>query len=1162
MDINSFKKTIFNGRQDKQYLISTIKQKCNSIDELIKFDKLFDKELKVFKGLYEKLLYGGKNLPKHYNELDRNVTPNFSFSIEKEINWQVLGFIKNSKIIQEFLVLKDRFNHNLLIGNYSEARSVISLIESTVCISYWSIENRLILDELEHGSEGNWKTRNLLLDETNHSNVRAFSDFFSYKAESKVSFFQYNEYFKKWEDFQSKSKYGLSNDFRNFIRFKSNYFSLSSYDNFEFLIYSESGASLIDRYLFLIKVLQHLLEKRESSLKEYLIKIISALSNIINDSCLLNMLFFLKPIEEINKKGQFFLDLLDRYTSGDYDYFIVNSRDILLTNCNFLEFALLYSKSLIELERNYEEITENDSLVNTLSKAFYNILIKTEDCDAYFVELIKYAYTFNNSYIGMLLYSFVKDQLGWSTIIDYTFQSRINSHFINPILLESLVDKRESNYFLENLNNLLPNSITVKTFEHIYSLESEIPVDANVPSTKAMLYQARKLLNARSYQKSLSLFNVLLTEFPMSAIVEYEVLSGIYTSNLSLGNVNECLISFVDSFLKNPQLTRKMDTESLLKRILEEKFKGKSLDKNLIDFPIFFKINCEDKIRIKQSYELFLKEQGCIKPSELNTILEEFNKEKMVYFLKSVCSPETLQLSRYFNSSYDVNEERIKICQILAEFDSINSAIYNEEIAIITQKNSISKVIGKIDEGKIYVNEEKIRQLLLKPESKSDVSKLNTPNSDKYLTKEFFYRTVDLRKFAENNEFKVNKIFVADFDEEGQLTIKGNPAFDDFKKIFLEIRDYFVVSNEFGLDAYLSTRIRHGTLPNHIRSVFERLNLVTAQSDGVYTENEFWNEKLNLNSSKKDRLQSMLAEFSKEIDSISSYLKEELIQCKTEKRQDKPNALFNYSYTTDLDLITLYIKVNRYEDFIELCINELWKRTELCLDIIRKKLNEDIKMRFIDLITNLEASLETLNSNSEIYELKYNVNFSRTEIQILLNNIEKWFQRANSSFEGDYELSMIGETSIQITKNINPSYNFDITTDILSGTKIYGEYHHHFIDILRNFLENMIKRSSLSGDKLQPLMKIKKSEEFIVLNFQNNVSESINIDILSERLEIIKQNWLKLDNNVSKEEGTGFSKIKKILQSDLGRVKSDFQYEINERRLSLNLTFETNGLII
>src|SRR5690606_2483004 len=199
-------------------------------------------------------------------------------------------------------------------------------------------------------------------------------------------------------------------------------------------------------------------------------------------------------------------------------------------------------------------------------------------------------------------------------------------------------------------------------------------------------------------------------------------------------------------------------------------------------------------------------------------------------------------------------------------------------------------------------------------------------------------------------------------------------------------------SNEFGLDAYLSTRIRHGTLPNHIRSVFERFFLVTSQSDGIYAINSYWDDMVNLNQEEQQRLQVISAYFSSNVDTIASYLKEELMQCKTEKRKEKPNALFNYSYDDDLSLLILYFsQIHNYEEFIRLCFDELWSRTNKCLDHIRDTLDVNIKSQFTDLVALIEDRLTTEFERNQVQELLYSLNQSRTEIQIVLSNIGKWF---------------------------------------------------------------------------------------------------------------------------------------------------------------------------
>lgn len=614
------------------------------------------------------------------------------------------------------------------------------------------------------------------------------------------------------------------------------------------------------------------------------------------------------------------------------------------------------------------------------------------------------------------------------------------------------------------------------------------------------------------------------------------------------------LILYVDSYLKNPQLTKKFNTTELIDSIITSKFKNIGNKTLLIELPIFFKLLSTEKLKVKQACELFLSSNGYSKPSELLNSAHLFNKQKITYFLSIVCTTEILQLSKYYESTYDVNEERIKICQFLANFDIENIYIYNTEIALLTQKNSISKVIGKIDEGKIYVNEEKIKQIFLKSETKNDVSKIKEISGDNYLTKEFFLRTMDLKKFVANNEYKrTNKLFFIGLDSKGNVS--NNPAFDDFKKMFLELRNYFVWSKEYGLDAYLSTRIRHGTLVNHIRSVFELFNLVTTQVDGNYAVNQIWKDKIK---SDNIQVQKLLSKFSKDIDAILISLKEEVIQCKTEHVLNKEKGLFDFSYHNDLHLMILYITdTEDYEDFLRLCFDELWNRTDRCLDTIKVELDKQIKEKFVNLLNELEENLLKEYRKPLISELLNSLNLCRTEIQTKMNNVIKWFNKSESTFDGEYDLDILIDTSVQITKNTHPTYNFEIQKNINKQVMISGENHQHIIDLINNFLFNMIKHSSLESENLNPKIDIKVNNGFLELNFVNNVKC---VDNHVNKLTNVKENWLQPDLNITKEEGTGFPKIKKIIHSDLGRKHSDFNFKFEKKILKLTLSFEIKEL--
>jgi len=63
-----------------------------------------------------------------------------------------------------------------------------------------------------------------------------------------------------------------------------------------------------------------------------------------------------------------------------------------------------------------------------------------------------------------------------------------------------------------------------------------------------------------------------------------------------------------------------------------------------------------------------------------------------------------------------------------------------------------------------------------------------------------------------------------------------------FEQLFMIIRDQFLFNPKYGLDIYLSTRIRHGTLVNRLRNHFEDNHLVTNKSNERYLPNVYWTE--------------------------------------------------------------------------------------------------------------------------------------------------------------------------------------------------------------------------------------------------------------------------------------------------------------------------------
>lgn len=1164
---NDFKKLFFNPKMDKRDLLERVKHSIDDYEELLKFIAKYRSGMKSATSLLNNSLYGKNPLPKTYDDLNKNgkrFQP--TSTIKKELNWLVACLIDFKKEINHFVVLQKDYEDRLFKGDYKEARSILDKIECEICVSFWSIENRFILDEYEFGTEENWSTRKLFIRDGIDPFVQSFSNIFSIRAERTISFYQFNNEMEKWLDVQGIAGQSEYYDLNEYLRFKGNFFSFTNYSRYASLLYQETGASVVDKYIIFKRVCSHLILDVEN--KEFIVKLLNAIYAGVDDPVLRNLLVYENSEAELKKYpyDEVFLNIVDIYTEGRYEEVILNIQDYFSSSTNGeLQILELYVKSLCETGSVYKNISTLDCILDDIGSALHEVLMKTEKTEDSLIELVNYSYLFSNTRHGSFIYSFVSKQLGWKGHLNYEFIHSSNSSVVNPLMLLSSIGVGEN--YIDRISSV-KSSISVKliseNFDASKLTEGEIK---NIPETKLKLYEARHLVQTDLIQNAKEIYLDLLEAGNISIIAQFEVCSELFKCYLEEEEYREAIKLFVKINSKNPHLTKKMSFDQVINGVVKGKFKNVGDKSDLIELPIFFKINSNDRIRIKQSMELFLRSVNCKKPSELIKNVDNYSRENVLYFFKNVCSSEILQLSKSFTSTFLVNEERISICKYLTEFDEPNSKKYREEITDLTLKNTISKVIGKIDERKIYVNESKLKQNIRKLHKQSVFQN----ESQSPLNNDSFKRYVKLHKYIkENNEYR--NISPVSFNEQGEVEVNDEsfldkydvvfyyPAFQIFSTFFLHIRDLFVFNKENGLDTYLSTKIRHGTLPNHLRSVFETSYLVTTQSNESYVDNEYWSDKLNLTDSEDKVVQKLLSNFSINVDEFSKRIKDIFIQCQSEINSSSIEGEFNYSYSEE-DQIQLYIakfhSVYDIDEFIELVFQEFWSRTELILENIRNKFNGEYKDFYVKYLDQLEKGLLDKFERDKVNELLSQIMTCRTDIQHKLNSISQWFRRSESSYEGDYEVNVLAQTSVEITKNLNPTNSFDIKTKLDSSSTVKGEYHEHFIDMLNNCLFNIIEHSHLESNERNARMNIFEEDDIMILKFSNNVH---NISEHVSKLEEIKRNWNQLDSNIAEERGTGFPKVKKIIVSDLNRKISEFNYKIEENNIEIQLSFELKDL--
>ena len=101
------------------------------------------------------------------------------------------------------------------------------------------------------------------------------------------------------------------------------------------------------------------------------------------------------------------------------------------------------------------------------------------------------------------------------------------------------------------------------------------------------------------------------------------------------------------------------------------------------------------------AYEDFLMRHGASRPYDLASGDHKFPRDAFVYFLRYICIPEIMDVSPVFETSKDVDYERIAVCNVLADLDPNEKELYKGESRDLLIRHSIQKGIRQVEQSKI-----------------------------------------------------------------------------------------------------------------------------------------------------------------------------------------------------------------------------------------------------------------------------------------------------------------------------------------------------------------------------------------------------------------------------------------------------------------------------
>lgn len=1097
--------------------------------------KMFEKEFDdIFKSQITERFVSVNFRPMKIEDLNKYVAVGCSSDFLYDFRWMIYCIKKNADIINLFVKKRKEIDRLILFNQYEEALAVLKETEKICGISYWSCEYKLFL------------YKNLKLDTKDirekSKNLTAFIiECCYYKNIDNITFDEYKYVIEKQIESITKNSatYDDINCYLTYIllRRQTNF----TRENIMKIIKYALNDTIIDQYILALDICQMMIGKHETE-KEYSIikEYINELSEIEDDS-LVALRFSYDDIENrktyIMKEG--LLEAKNDFIEGNLESCYKRVLVVLNKAPYNIEALNLYVETRTLLNR--EDETFKGMPIGVLIDSLEAVYALRDEREQNLEKILKLINALSKS--------------SWAVAVDNSILGRIHQ-------IGSEQEKKEKNIVFAQYLDIETVCYNLTKTDGVDFIETYL-------DTNNRYIQFRKLVLEEKYDEAGELCglpilknllyvcdnknSVQLKKDKVADICGNNAIMGVLIARCFFGKLNlerdyETGLEVATNLLiSNKYTTWFLPIETYVKYLESAKLCLDTISVPILYY-VYYCLHRDKKDDLAIRCDDFLYENNIRVPSEMKDY-NKCTKSKLIYFLRYVCTTDILNsVICEFETSQQLEKERIDICQILCILDKSNEGVYEEEIREITQKLMINEELTIIEENRIHVNIDGIKRRMVE-DFKYDYLSYQLCIDEKFKK---YQKILEFINGAVKSEDK-NKIVI--FDE-----TSSKPE-NLLKNIIINIRDAFVSSDEYGLDGYLSLNIRHGALADELRSplVNSKLLAYYNSQNGKYEIDSKWLNSIK-DVDKRNNIIEAFSVFYFETEKIISDLKNIYIQVQTEKKLS--GGCFDYCLPEEvfLEMSLKTQEVAGFEEFLEIVFDYLWKRTEENLLSIKIKIKEEISNRYENAFKNLRTSLEMVEPKIKIRELNRKINESETDMQNVLDKICFWFQRSEESKHADFDLNFVFLMGLQTIHNMHPECRF-VPKEIkpsFSDKKITGKYLKNFADIFYNIFDNIYQNAPKVNNEIKFDYLLNYEDGNIHILMENPYDCSGDLKRELEKIEIAK-NLIDSGKYLSKikgEGGTGIPKICKIISVDLNtQPEINFGFKKKKNKFYIELKF-------
>ncbi|MEJ2803838.1 hypothetical protein WAE61_18285 [Comamonadaceae bacterium PP-2] len=998
--------------------------------------------------------YHGASFPRFANQMFATRTPRENVNAYREILWATARALQFGDDLEAFVALRDEYEISVARNKHEEAVACLDKAEQQFGKSVWLYQNRIASAYLSDDSSQPSVVATMVMDEVNDNYLlKILMHYIRKRVEGAVLRDKLREELERQVEGLNYGQYFLAKLFDT---------TVSREDNVNNLLYFDSRASLVDHYCSLIQALSAAASDLMFS-EEMLAALLPSLKKlygVTRDRRLSGILTILgEPVSHKTCDIATHAKALELYTAGDYAECINLSEEVLLVDPLNTALRIVVAKSKAELR--IEMVAENNigseiegKLVNLFSanenffSSAHAILVLTDRfIDHVWLQQLRVA----------IYYEIGAEEAKKNPI--WLRDMHVRDSYLSPMVLmaiNGLAHQKAKNLLEEG--ELYPRTLSLV----VEAMSNSLDVNNSMLNARTARYKARRLLSEGHYSESAALYR-FASKNESRKSSKLRAQGGAALALMLDQKYEEAIDEIVDAHLGCRNAPILLPFTDIVEKLPIATFWPET-----ISLPILLGIYSDldesgDLSRQRLSLELFCLKHGITTPNDLLECISKFGSNKVVAFLEDVWKPEFMRQTLLYSNDVEIEEARIEVCRALMRANPETSRVYQEELASRIKQQEISKATMLVEQSRVYVDIEAIKRSL-KSRLKSSYAQykntigLSGKSEDGLVGK--FQEIFSGYEGSESLSNIFSKMHIIDAD------LPNTPQDVQFRALYQEIAKEFLFGDH-GLNAYLSTRVRHGKFIDALRKAVMDEHIVTAQAnDTEYAYNDYWNKDPDVAQKGNDVVKA-LQDFTTEFDKLLIYVRDVKIQIRTYldlvHNDGNSESLFVYqSSYLERKLMQEYdVEFKDFDELVIKCVDTMWEKTDASLKGVRDYLSTEFRNRILNLFSVLMDRMAIIFSGDIPGSLANGIAKSRTATQQALEGVVSWFKRSEVYDRKDFEIDLAPEIAANMVKRTlymsgawqNPECSVE------ADSPLPGRTLDTLVDIYYALFENAVKYS-------------------------------------------------------------------------------------------------------